>query len=112
MSAARDAFEQAIARVPRHPMAHVGLMLLGADGTDDAPRIDGEPVSIDLALAHAAALVARGDASGAAAIVTAALEAAPPGNAGWLVPVEPLLNVQHDRTPWMPALAVLRGRAS
>jgi DNA-binding winged helix-turn-helix (wHTH) protein/cytochrome c-type biogenesis protein CcmH/NrfG len=110
--AARDAFEQAIARVPRHPMAHVGLMLLGADGADDAPRIDVEPVSVDLALAHAASRVALGDASGAAMIVTAALEAAPAGNAGWLVPVEPLLNVQHDRTPWMPALAVLRGRAS
>jgi hypothetical protein len=87
-------------------------MLLSADRNDDAPRIDGEPMSIDLALAHAAVLVARGDASGAAAIVTAALEAAPAGNAAWLVPVEPLLNVQHDRTLWMPPLAVLRGRAS
>jgi tetratricopeptide (TPR) repeat protein len=111
-SAARDAFDQALARVPRHPMARVGVMLLSADRNDDAPRIDGEPVSIDLALAHAAVLVARGDASGAAAIVTAALEAAPAGNAAWLVPVEPLLNVQLDRTPWTPALAVLRGRAS
>jgi DNA-binding winged helix-turn-helix (wHTH) protein len=109
---ARDAFDQAIARVPRHPMARVGVMLLSADGADDAPRIDGEPVSIDLALAHAAVLVARGDTSGAAAIVTAALETAPAGNAAWLVPVEPLLNVQHDRTPWTPTLAVLRGRAS
>jgi hypothetical protein len=88
------------------------LLLLGANGTDAAPQIDREPVSIDLALAHAAVLVARGDASGAAAIVTAALEAAPAGNAAWLVPVEPLLNVQHDRTLWMPPLAVLRGRAS
>jgi DNA-binding winged helix-turn-helix (wHTH) protein/Flp pilus assembly protein TadD len=110
--AARDAFDQAIARVPRHPMAHVGLMLLQADGGNDTSRLDAEPLSVDLALAHAASRVARGDVSGAAAIVAAALEAAPAGNAGWLVPIEPLLNVPHDRIPWMPVLAVLRGRAS
>jgi len=41
-----------------------------------------------------------------------ALKAAAPGSAGWLVPVEPLLNVSANPEEWAPVLARLRARAA
>ena len=40
-----------------------------------------------------------------------ALEAAPPGNAGWLLPVDPLLNVQRHKALWSRALDLIDRRA-
>ena len=37
---------------------------------------------------------------------------APAGNAGWLVPVEPLLNVSANPDEWSSVLARLRARAA
>jgi hypothetical protein len=54
----------------------------------------------------------RGAHAEAAALVDRALAAAPPGNAGWLVPVEPLLNVSAHPVVWIPALSRLRTRAA
>jgi len=47
-----------------------------------------------------------------AARIDALPEAPPPGNAGWLLPVDPLLNVQRDPGVWLPVLAKLRKRAA
>ena len=41
-----------------------------------------------------------------------ALTDAPPGNAGWLLPVEPLLNVRANPDAWAAALSRLRARAT
>jgi tetratricopeptide (TPR) repeat protein len=110
--AARVAFGEAIARVPRHPMAHAGLAILDADGgVPSLSSPDGGSVPVDLAVAHAARLVWVGDAPAAAAAFTSALAAAPPGNAGWLLPIEPLLGVSRARDVWTPALAALHLRA-
>jgi DNA-binding winged helix-turn-helix (wHTH) protein/Flp pilus assembly protein TadD len=108
-AAAREAFAQAIARVPRHAMAHAGLALL-ASPSDRALPSD-LPETMDLALARAALLVAQGDTSGAVALVAAALDAAPPGNAGWLIPIEPLLGVPRAHDAWRSVLSRLRRRA-
>ena len=122
---ARAAFEQAIARVDAHPMARAGL-LISADlkvggsinhlpgGSMENGAADlqvGPASSIDRALASAALLVANGDAPAAAAIVDAAIASAPPGNAGWILPVEPLLDVQRRRAVWERALTRVRMRA-
>jgi hypothetical protein len=40
-----------------------------------------------------------------------ALETAPPGSSGWLLPIEPLLNVAAHPDTWTRALARLRNRA-
>jgi hypothetical protein len=48
----------------------------------------------------------------AAGVMDAALTAAPPGSAGWLVPVEPLLNVSANPDEWGSVLARLRARAA
>jgi hypothetical protein len=45
-------------------------------------------------------------------VLDGALASAAPGNAGWLVPVEPLLNVSATPDVWAPVLARLRTRAA
>lgn len=120
--AARAAFGETLARVGRHPMAHAGLAILhGADGRAAAARVvgpDDVAVSeaggarpVEAAFARAALLRWAGDVPGAVGLVAAALRAAPSGNAGWLLPIEPLLGVASARDVWAPALAVLHLRA-
>ena len=107
---ARQAFEQAIVRVPRHPMAHAGLAIVGGGAWPAAPS--DAPESVDAALARAALHVSTGDVPAAVHGTQAALSAAAPGNAGWLVPVDPLLSIGRHLTDWAPVLAALRRRAS
>jgi hypothetical protein len=105
---ARSAFGQALFRVPRHPMATAGLTLLGVS----LPDATSDVVSpVDAAVARAAVLAGTGDLSAAALCVRAALTSAPPGNAGWLIPVDPLLDVRSARDAWKDVLVQLRGRA-
>ena len=61
-------------------------------------------------MAKAVALTSAGQRAEAAAVVDAALAAAPPGNGGWILPVEPLLQVGGPE--WEPVLARLRSRAA
>lgn len=119
-SAARRAFEQALARVPAHPMARAGLAMAGGtpDGDVDAAAASGADVdrngrstSVHHAFARAALLVAHGDAPAAAAVVDAAIAAAPPGNSGWTLLVEPLLDIARHPGVWDRALARVRMRA-
>ena len=68
----------------------------------------GSPV--DAAIVHAVALTAAGRHDEAVSVVDAALAAAPEGNGGWILPVEPML--QAGGPEWAPVLARLRGRAA
>ena len=108
--AARDAFAETLVRIPHHPLALAGLAIV--DRAPDAPTIDvAAPIVIEVTMARAARLVAAGDTAGAARIVHEALIAAPPGNAGWLIPLDPLLGVARDRNAWRDVLALLGTRA-
>ena len=108
--AARAAFAEAIARAPRHPMAHAGLAIL--DERHDLSLASNDPApSVDLGFARAAVLASGNDVQGAAELVSAALRSAPPGNAGWLLPIEPLLYIGRARDAWTPALSALHLRA-
>jgi hypothetical protein len=49
---------------------------------------------------------------GAARLVSEALASVPAGNAGWLLPIEPLLLVARNRSAWRQVLAILRNRAT
>jgi hypothetical protein len=71
-----------------------------------------ERVSLDAAICGAAAMVLRGAHPEAARLVDDALAAAPPGSAGWLLPVEPLLHVTAHPDLWAPALERLRTRSA
>lgn len=108
--AARVAFDEALARVARHPMAHAGLAI--ANGEPPCAGCDaGAPEPVDRAVARAARMAHQGNIADAAHTASAALAAAPPGNGGWLIPIEPLLGVRQGLDAWSPALAVLHLRA-
>lgn len=115
---ARDAFGHAIERVAIHPMARVGLAAsTSADARQVTQAATGgyrTPVigSIDAEMARASQLVLGGAHKEAARLIDGALADARPGNAGWLIPVEPLLNVRANPAAWAPALARLRTRAT
>jgi DNA-binding winged helix-turn-helix (wHTH) protein len=104
------AFQEALARVPKHPLANLALGIMHA-GESGPARAVAAP-SVEIAIGHAVGLAAAGDAANAARLVDHALAAAPPGNAGWIVPVEPLLNVAASPDVWAPVLARLRTRAA
>jgi len=105
------AFQEALSRVPTHPLANLGMGILkGGAAMPDAVAMPAS--SFDAAVGQAAVLVTAGDPEDAMRLVEHALTVAPPGNAGWLLPVEPLLNVASAPDTWAPALARLRSRAA
>ena len=128
-SDASAAFARAIERVPTHPMARIGLAAAGSLDSIASPQKDTEqpgrrPPSVDAAVMQAARLVVTGarDADDvhnvhdvhtrAAEIVGEALAGAAAGNAGWLLPLEPLLHVTAHPDIWARVLAHLRNRAA
>ena len=107
---AAAAFRQALARVTKHPLASLALGIMNAEGRGNASGVSAP--SMEAAIGQAVYLVAAGDAASAARLLDHALAAAPPGNAGWVLPVEPLLNVSSAPDLWGPVLARLRSRAA
>jgi DNA-binding winged helix-turn-helix (wHTH) protein len=99
---AAAAFESALDRIARHPMALAAL--------DRDPVGSADPHS--LALAGAVRLAKRGAHDSAARSIGDALDAAADGNACWLLPVEPLLHVSARPDVWAGPLARLRSRAA
>jgi DNA-binding winged helix-turn-helix (wHTH) protein len=107
---ARQAFQQAIQRVSQHRLALFGLSAADQGFSGAVP--EAQPPSVDVALVTAAVLGHAGRHGEAARAVDEALAAAPPGNAGWLLPLEPLLHVTAQPDQWAPVLARLRSRAA
>jgi len=115
---ARDAFGEAIARVPLHPGALAGLRILECRESGSALQpehverpTDGAPLAFESHMAHAALLVDAGNHAEAVKIVEAALAAAAPGSTGWTIPIDPLLLVTEQPEAWTPVLATLHVRA-
>jgi tetratricopeptide (TPR) repeat protein len=121
LPAAQLAFLGAVRRIPHHPLAWIGLRIVGARRHEGdvcvlawTPGVDG-PRSASLVFEHemarAAWLVDCGDVTGAVQLLRTALQSAAPGNTGWLIPVDPLLRVRECRDVWEPVLELLRTRA-
>ena len=102
------AFREALNRVPAHPLA---AALCGADVTGAKSRLAGMN-DVDLAMANAAALILNGKHELAARVCGEALAHAEAGPAGWLLPVDPLLNPLRHPDVWARTLAMLRDRAA
>ena len=100
---AEAASREALSRVPGHPLAGA---LCGA--TRQLPTT----TSVDAAMAAAAAFVLDGKHDDAARLCGAALAQAEPGQAGWILPVDPLLNPLRHADAWARTLAILRDRAA
>jgi DNA-binding winged helix-turn-helix (wHTH) protein len=102
------AFGEALKRVPGHPLA---AALCGADVSGTRSQLAGLN-NVDLAMANAAALVLHGKQDLAARICAEALAHAEPGPAGWILPVDPVLNPLRHPDVWARTLAMLRDRAA
>jgi tetratricopeptide (TPR) repeat protein len=116
---ASAAFERALERMTTHPMARVGLVAAAAPDQGSGVRLAADPrteepdrLSTEAAMVRAAQLVVTGDHVDAARLIDEALARAAPGNAGWLLPIEPLLHVTSHPDVWACPLAHLRNRAA
>lgn len=109
---AREAFEEVLALLPGHPQALAGLAIL--DGPDsDAARALAHHSShaFELVVARAAMFAHAGNLPAAVALVHDALAAAPPGNTGWSIPLDPLLRVWEQPRAWASVCDLLHLRA-
>jgi tetratricopeptide (TPR) repeat protein len=104
---ARFAFKQALARVPDHLLATVAL-----DANAFGERESSAPLDVDGAIALSIVLALQGKHDDAARRCGDALAHAEPGPAGWILPVEPLLNPLNNQASWARTLAMLRDRAA
>ena len=107
------AFNAALERLPRHRLARLGLTLAQSptSAIDTSVALTNSS-TIDEAFFAAAVHVVNGSAHDAATVVDRVLANAPPSNAGWLLPIEPLLNVGAAPDVWAPTLARLRARTT
>jgi DNA-binding winged helix-turn-helix (wHTH) protein/Flp pilus assembly protein TadD len=117
---AEHAFSEAIERIPGHALARLALALCRTPPGEspsgraalltsgDLPAAD----PIGRAILAAAGQAALGQHAQAARAVERALSDAADGSGGWLVPIEPLLDVRSHQTEWAAALQRLRLRAA
>jgi len=105
--AAAAAFQEALKILPGHLFATAAL---GGEVSIRPRRQD--PQTIDVSIAQAIGLARAGRHQEAAQTCADALSQAPPGGAGWVLPVEPTLNPRERLDIWAPALAILRHRAT
>jgi DNA-binding winged helix-turn-helix (wHTH) protein len=106
---AREAFERALQRLPKHPLARLGRAI--AEGQNSPAAETGTPRNMEEVFRAAAGHVLSGSHDAAARLIDQALSAAPPSNAGWLLPVEPLLNLNAAPAEWKAVLGRLSARA-
>jgi DNA-binding winged helix-turn-helix (wHTH) protein len=114
---ASEMFQAVLTRQPAHPRAMLGQALLGG-GTHLAPvasRVE-ELITggrlVDAALVGAALQAARGDPAGAIATLDRLLTHAPPGSAGWIIPVDPMLAPLRSAPGFDGLIAKLAARAA
>ena len=118
--AARAAFERAFASVADSPLALAGSIVV-----DDGPRsamslalearldhLRAHGGLIEAAMTKAVSEALTGRHGAAAAVVRAALDGAPIGASGWMLPVEPFLRVSSHQAEWASVLAILASRAA
>jgi tetratricopeptide (TPR) repeat protein len=107
-------FRDALALYPDHPLAHLGLAIAGDEGfgrVDRALTLMDRTKPIEAALVRAQSLAAQGQGPAAADLLAGAIRSAPPGFAGWSLPVEPFILQVTDRTVFTPVFSLLADRA-
>jgi DNA-binding winged helix-turn-helix (wHTH) protein/Flp pilus assembly protein TadD len=122
---ATEAFRSALEILPRNGRALVGLYralsktALGADASLLLARAEASVVELsaggrraEAALVAAAAQVARGNLEDACGTLQRLLDAAPPGQAGWLIPIDPALAALRRLPAFEKITARLASRAA
>ena len=108
-------FEEALALYPEHAQSHIGLSLArrSASSRDRAGEIQSKLARtrpVEAALVEAQILAGDGQPDAACATLGALLESAPPGFAGWTLPIEPLLRQLHGTAAFAGVLRRLGAR--
>ncbi len=125
VAAATTAFAAALADAPSHPKATVGIYAIAARSNVRA-EIDrcraATDVSIaelirserhpEAALVSAGAQLVRGEIDQAIATLDRLLTSAPPGPAGWIIPIDPMLAAIHENRGKQALFARLAARAA
>ena len=115
---AAEAFRSVLAKQPAHPRAMLGQAIAAGGGHLLQPlsaRVEELKASgrtIDAALVSAGLLAARGEAAAAIAVLDRFLTSAPPGPAGWIIPVDPMLASLRSAPGFDGLLAKLSARAA
>jgi DNA-binding winged helix-turn-helix (wHTH) protein/Flp pilus assembly protein TadD len=118
-------FHRALMLYPEHLPTHVGVALahrgtrhqadegaeLGDEGMHRILTVLDRARPVEAALVRAQVFTGRGDYDSAMASLAAMLDAAPPGFAGWTIPVEPLLKELHQTQGFAGILTRLAERA-
>jgi DNA-binding winged helix-turn-helix (wHTH) protein/Flp pilus assembly protein TadD len=121
---AADRFRQALARYDGHARSHFGLAAaLAALGEKDAAAselaagraaadaLDKAGRTAESVVASAMGDMLHGEADAACRRLALLLESAPPGFAGWTIPIEPALTPLHAREDFKQVLRMLAERA-
>ena len=124
-AAAAVTLQQALAEAPGHPRATLGLYAVAARGADahacEAARSATEHATAELirgerpveaALVSAGQRLVEGQAAAAMALLDRMLAEAPAGPAGWIIPVDPMLEALRLAPGYPELLAKLAARAS
>ena len=122
---AADAFRSALETLPRNGRALIGLYLalkqtsFAVDAGLLLSRVDATVSELasggrlgEAALVAAASQVARGDVESACATLQRLLDAAPPGQTGWIIPIDPALAPLRATAGFEKIAAQLAARAS
>ena len=104
--AADASFRQSLGIEPRHysSMAALGLPIPAAPSTSRH--------AAEAAIAHAIQLARQGRHPAAAETFGSGLQSSPASHAGWILPVEPILNFSARPDLWSAALTLVQQRAS
>jgi DNA-binding winged helix-turn-helix (wHTH) protein/cytochrome c-type biogenesis protein CcmH/NrfG len=119
---AAAAFERALERVPAHLLAMIGLSTVRDPSpkreqlhqhiTHRISQLAAAGLVVDAAAGRAALMAVIGGVEEAPPLLDEALSSAPPGSAGWTIPVDPLLNASAHEAAFALVLARLRTRAA
>ena len=124
-AAAASTFQHALVEAPGHPRATLGLYAVVSRGTDSracqlarnatehalAELTRGER-PIEAALVSAGQRIVEGQSGAAMALLDDMLGGAPPGPAGWIIPVDPMLAAVRVAPGYAELLAKIAARAS
>ncbi len=122
---AMEAFRSALETLPRNGRALIGLYQaltktsLAPEARLLLPRIDGVIAELgrggrpgEAALISAASWAARGDLEAGCGVLNRLLDAAPPGQAGWLISIDPSLTPLRTAAGFDDLIAKLAARAA
>ena len=124
-AAAQAAFARVLADAAGHPKASVGAYAVAAASRDQAAidraraatdavigELTGSERHAEAALVAAGAQIVRGEIDQATHTLDRLLTSAPPGPAGWIIPIDPMLAAVHESRGKQALLARLAARAA